>query len=121
MVMKRKLFLPLAAALLFYHARAQQLTSAEYFFDSDPGVGNGTSLSVSAGDSILFAGNISTSGLSDGFHFLYLRAKDDNGVWSISERRSFYISSLAPVATLGAAEYFFDSDPGVGNGTPLSV
>jgi len=118
--MKRYVILLAAAVFLFCNARGQ-LTSAEYFFDTDPGVRNGTPLSVTAGDSILFSGTISTIGLSNGFHFLSIRSKSTGGAWSISERRMLYIRPLTPAAVLSAAEYFFDNDPGVGSGTPLTV
>jgi hypothetical protein len=120
--MKRHLFLAIAAALLFCHAKAQQLTAAEYYFDTDPGVGNGTALTVTTGDSILYSGSIITTGLPNGFHFLYIRSKDANGTWSLTERRMFFIQTGAPASpALAAAEYFFDTDPGVGNGIPLVV
>src|SRR5882724_8766395 len=113
--MKRYLFL-LAAILLFGYSKAQQLSAAEYFFDTDPGVGNGTALTVITGDSILFSGNIATVGLPVGFHFLYVRSKDVNNIWSLSERRLFYIAPVTTSATLVGSEYFFDTDPGIGNG-----
>jgi hypothetical protein len=120
--MKRHLLFTAAALLFSCFARGQQLTAAEYFFDTDPGVGNGTSLTVTTGDSILFSGSIPATSLSTGFHFLYIRSKDSNGAWQISERRMFFIhSGNTTVATLTAAEYFFDTEPGVGNGTPLTV
>ena len=117
----KQYILLLVAVFLFSLARGQQLSSAEYYFDTDPGVGNGTALTVITGDSIMFSGNISTAGLSNGFHFLYIRAKNTNGKWGLKERRMFHIRTITPAATLSAAEYFFDTDPGVGNGTALIV
>jgi hypothetical protein len=120
--MKRHLLFTAAALLFFCFARGQQLTAAEYYFDTEPGVGNGTALSVTTGDSILFSGSIPATSLSTGFHFLYIRTKDSNGAWQISERRMFYIhSGNTTSAILTAAEYFFDTEPGVGNGTALTV
>jgi len=118
--MKQYLLL-LAAVLLFANADGQQLNSAEYFFDTDPGVGNGNALVVATGDSILFSTNISTLGLASGFHYLYIRARDNNGHWGLSERRLFYIRAITTAANLSAAEYFFDNDPGVGNANQLTV
>lgn len=101
------------------------LSTAEYFFDDDPGVGNGTPLPnfVSA-DSININNNISVGGLSTGFHILNIRVKDRRGIWSTYEARSFYVQPpVAVTSALGiaAAEYFFDNDPGVGNGISLAA
>src|SRR6185436_8994339 len=98
-----------------------QLTSAEYFFDKDPGVGKGTALTVTSGDSVSFSGNISSTGLSNGFHFLNIRTKNNKKAWSIAERRLFYIKPITATPSLTAAEYYFDTDPGTGNGTAITV
>jgi hypothetical protein len=103
-------------------ADAANITAAEYFFDADPGAGNGTATSVGASGAIVnFTAVIPTS-LSPGFHFLSIRVKDANGKWGIYEARGFYISSAtANTANITSAEYFFDADPGTGNGTTTSV
>jgi len=120
--MKNNLAMLLAAGLLLLgSARAQQLTHAEYFFDTDPGTGNGSPLSVTAADTLVFNGTVSAAGLADGFHFLHIRAKDSNGRWSLTERRVFFVQTIMPSGPLADAEYFFDMDPGPGNGTALSV
>jgi len=120
--MKRS-YLLLALLLAIIQSQAQIITGAEYFFDTDPGTGNGTALTVSPGDSILLNTTIPTSALSIGFHKLYIRVQNANGNWSLQEGRSFYIRSTAidTIPQLLAAEYFFDTDPGVGNGTAFTV
>jgi gliding motility-associated-like protein len=101
---------------------AANITAAEYFFDTDPGNGNGTPISVTAGATTNFTVSIPTSSLGTGFHFLAIRTKDASGKWSLFEGRGFYITaSTSDVPNLVAAEYFFDADPGNGNGTPISV
>src|SRR6185503_2578682 len=101
---------------------AADIVAAEYFFDTDPGPGNGTAASVgTTGGVVNFTAVIPTS-LSAGFHFLSIRVKGADGVWGLFEKRGFYNSTAtadAPIIT--AAEYFFDADPGVGNGTPLTI
>lgn len=94
------------------------IAKAEYFFDTDPGPGNGSPLTVvSAGpDSASYTGNISTTGLSSGYHFLYIRAKGTNGAWSQYEKQRIFVN-----AAIVAAEYFYDTDPGVGAATPLTL
>jgi hypothetical protein len=103
-------------------ADAANIVAAEYFFDADPGVGNGTSTSVGTTGSVVnFTAVIPTS-LSTGFHFFSIRVKGQDGVWGLFEKRGFYISTTtADMPIITAAEYFFDIDPGVSNGTPLTV
>lgn len=120
--MKRLLTL-LAMLVCIAAARAQNITAAEYFFDSDPGCGNGTAITVSSpGTTVNLNANISTASLSNGFHFIGMRVKDANGLWSLFEKRGFYISSsTSDVANITAAEYYLDTDPGAGNATALPV
>ena len=111
-------------ALIFaIQSRAQIITGCEYFFDTDPGVGNGTALAVIPGDSIILSTTVPTVSLSNGFHKMFVRVKNVNGVWSLYEGRSFYIQNTvsATFPQLSAAEYFYDTDPGVGNGTAFTV
>jgi hypothetical protein len=100
------------------------IVAAEYFYDTDPGVGNGTAVSfTTTNDSVEYAGGISTTGLSSGQHYLYVRTKDANGRWSLTERKTIQItnSGSSGNSSIASAEYFFDTDPGVGNGFPLTV
>ncbi len=67
--------------------------------------------------------NLSTNGLSGGFHQLFIRFEDANGLWSIAEQRTFYIDSTKTykAAKLRAGEYFFDKDPGTAKATALDA
>ncbi len=97
-----------------------QITNAEYFIDTDPGIGNGTALTVS-GSTIDQNFNIPTTGLSVGIHKLYIRVQA-GGNWSIYDKNVFYINpNQSNTALITAAEYFIDIDPGVGNGTALTM
>ena len=97
-------------------ASAQEIRRAEYFFDTDPGPGNGTPLSVAfPAYNVFLENNVTTSGLIAGNHILYIRTCTSDGIWSLSEGRAFTI-----VPSIIAAEYFVDTDPGVGNGTSIS-
>ena len=102
-------------------------SSAEYFFDTDPGVGNGTAVKFSPGDSIQDTTMAIAAGLLPGFHNLYVRVKDSNNLWSLYEGGKIHLYDSATVSALPvthplkAAEYFFDTDPGPGNGTALNA
>lgn len=102
---------------------AQQIVTGEYFIDTDPGVGRGVAVAGTASaDNRIFLFSIGTSSLQAGFHTIGFRAKDNLGVWSHFESRSFYVSSETPVTpAITSAEYFLDTDPGVGLATPISV
>jgi hypothetical protein len=102
---------------------AQDLHRAEYFFDVDPGAGNGVAITLpSTASPLSFTTTIPTGSLSRGFHFLGLRVKELGGPWSIFEARGFYISSLVPNTTnIVKAEYFFDNDPGEEGGTAITI
>ncbi len=93
------------------------INAAEYFFDNDPGVGNGIALSVSpVSDTVNANYNIATTGLAGGPHRLYVRSRSVSGRWSIAQERSFYVRPK-----IVAAEYFWDTDPGVGGGIALAL
>ena len=97
------------------------ITSAEYFIDTDPGIGNGTSLTMT-GNIIDQNYNIPTTGLSDGIHKLYVRVINDDGTWSIYDKNVFYINpNQTNTAAIASAEYFIDTDPGIGSGTALTM
>lgn len=110
-------------------AAITDIVAAEYFIDSDPGMGNGTSIAITPGQNIpniYFSAN--TTGLSNSTHYLVLRSKNSNGVWSLSNVVPFLVSADfsypdAPVTpgNITYAEYFFDTDPGFGNGTIIPI
>lgn len=97
------------------------LTTAEYFIDSDPGTGKATPLTIQQGDSVNTVFTINTSGLSTGFHRLFIRVKDQNNQWSIVEQKVFYIDAALSQGPIVAAEYYIDTDAGAGNNTPVSI
>lgn len=118
----KSLVLVIFLQLLLFEATAQNLTKAEYFFDTDPGQGNGTNLPVTPGTSLNFTSNISVAALPAGFHMLGLRVKQNGGIWSLFEWRGFYITTTSPNTTnIAKAEYYIDTDPGQGNGTPITI
>lgn len=103
--------------LLTTWLQAQTINDAEYFFDSDPGVGNGIPMPAPApAETVTFSASISTAGLAPGRHLLYVRTKASTGEWSLYEPREFFIQ-----APIGTGEYFIDTDPGVGNASPLNI
>ena len=116
-----KKFLLLVFTLCSFTAISQSITSAEYFFNTDPGVGNGNLLTTDSNTGVLAQTfNIPTVDLNDGFNHLYIRTKNNDNTWSLYDRTTFYVKGLTQY-NITAAEYFYEIDPGVGNGTPLTV
>jgi len=105
-------------------ALAQTITRVEYFFDTDPGFGNGTSIPITSAATITQGFTIPLGMVSQGFHALYIRAKDSNGAWSIPVIHPVYVqlsAQSASVTPLSRIEYFFDTDPGLGNGINIPI
>lgn len=96
----------------------------EYFFDTDPGFGHGSSVTISPGNQIIFDFTADMNGLNDGWHKLFIRGKDSNDCWSLSGLRHIYKqdpSSIESAPDLVKIEYFFDEDPGQGQGYVVDV
>lgn len=73
-----------------------ELVYAEYFIDDDPGISKGKAISFKAGQTIqnlLFDINLNNLGLTNGQHFLQLRVKDVNNVWSVVGTKTFVLSN----------------------------
>ena len=98
----------------------------QYFFDTEPGAGvqgNGGFITVASTDSSHFTTSISTTGLAEGFHTLYVRAKSVIGAWGLWRNYPFVINPPAPLAnnTVINAEYFFDTETGVTSAIQLPI
>jgi Secretion system C-terminal sorting domain len=102
----------------------------EYFFNTDPGAGNATPITVPAPQVDLnnFAFNIPTTGLPQGYYRLYLRSRDANGRWSHAAS-AFFSNVTAPVypgappapVNIVKLEYAIDANPPFGSGTDIPI
>ena len=110
-------------------ANAQpNITAAEYFFNTDPGPGNGTFIPITVGTTIDIVNfDITTTSLSVGWHTIHVRAMDANNVWGFYESRKIYIREpvpidpIPPVYDISAMEFFYNTDNDPGTGTAISV
>jgi hypothetical protein len=119
-----KNIITLITILTFVLSSYSQISTAEYFVDTDPGVGNATAIALTAGNTITENFTIPTAGLSGGMHVLHIRVKGTNSIWSLYHRAYFYIqetSSSSSPENIIAAEYFIDTDLGVANASVLAV
>lgn len=101
-----------------------QITAAEAFVDTDPGAGNGTALDLAAGPDVSILDQLDSAPLAGGFHTVGVRVRDNLGRWSQVEKRLTLLRPVEPPTEqpqVTAAEVFVDSDPGPGNGAPLTV
>lgn len=107
----------------------ENVTEAEYFFDTDPGAGRGTKVVLNGSKNIVNSEIIiDLAGLSQTSHVFYFRTKNAAGKWSLSAMKLFDHSGIIPYPTaplaagpLIAAEYFIDNDPGFGKGTQIGI
>ncbi|MBS1736471.1 MAG: T9SS type A sorting domain-containing protein [Bacteroidetes bacterium] len=105
------------------------INKSEYFFDTDPGFGKGTDISVTTGTNITVNNAaVNLVGLSDGVHFFNVRTKNSTGSWGLTNMLPFYILPVIPtigtspsLVNINKAEYFIDADPGFGKGTDIPV
>lgn len=113
----KKLIIVSIALLLPALMLAQNVVYAEYFVDSDPGFGSATPIGMS-GNGIDFSLEFSAdvSGLEQGFHFITVRVRDDQGRWSHPMNRFFFLVRILEEreSNLEWLEHFIDTDPGVG-------
>ena len=110
--------------------RDMAVIQAEYFWDTDPGEGSGSALLALDGalDETLetaFKNGIATPATL-GSHTFNVRVKDIDGTWSSVFTTIVYVQIDPTVVVNGLrdmeitqAEYYWDTDPGQGSGTPL--
>jgi hypothetical protein len=136
----RRLFLMWLAGACGYFVQAQEpypsgsavpnIVKAEYFFDTDPGIGNATAIVLGPAqelNNITRTITLNGPALTNGIHRLYIRTLDELGRWSMTFSALFdnFIVPAYPGAIaqsdIVAMEYFIDTDPGIGNGTAIPV
>jgi hypothetical protein len=102
-----------------------QIDRAEYFIDTDPGIDNGTPITINTpGFNVSESFSVDTSSLSNGIHTLYVRTKEANDVWSLYYKQTFLVHDFSNSSTpsqIIAAEYFIDTDPGTNAGTAFAI
>ena len=102
-----------------------EITAAEYFWDTDPGQGNGTPMLAFNGSfdqAIQTVVNENVNIPSEGVHVMYIRARDAENSWSTPFGVVIQVEGAVSTARdvkITAAEYYFDTDPGAGNATPM--
>ncbi len=117
----RKLFTLMLLTVLGLPVAAQ-VNKAEYYIDTDPGIGKAASVSVTAGTDVATKFKVPLTNIATGLHVLYVRARDAQGHWSLTASQSFYCNQISFTgANVNKAEYFIDADPGINKATAITL
>ena len=116
-ILKVSICLCLVTTAFAQFPRNQKIDAAEYFINTDPGEGNGDSISANYGywEVPLEVINLS---VTDGSK-IYVRAKSTNGKWSAPKciiKKEVFANHGA---TIQYGEYYINTDPGKENGTAI--
>jgi hypothetical protein len=110
------------AFVKFGSAVAPNISRIEYFFDQDPGYGKGITVGFTAStvvSNVNVAADLTT--LTGGVHVLFARSLDAQGNWSQIASQAFVKFGSAILGNITYVEYFFDNDPGFGNGVSVPI
>lgn len=103
--------------------RDVHVQQGEFFFDSDPGEGNGAVLTAFNGawDEALEQGLADVPTPEVGDHLLFVRMRGADGQWSNEYKTVLHVSAPLPARPVAvqSGEYYWDVDPGAGNGLPV--
>ena len=95
-------------------------TRVEYFFDTDPGHGQATESSATPDASGNVNFTASTNALAAGLHVFGVRVMN-GGHWTPTVTQLFVVPRSGSDATIHRVEYFWDTDPGYENATPITI
>ncbi|MCF8374313.1 MAG: carboxypeptidase regulatory-like domain-containing protein [Bacteroidales bacterium] len=107
-------------------AQSPNIVQMEYYFDTDPGFGQGTQVSFTASSVIDVSFNANLALVNEGYHKLFIRVKDADGKWSHVFKQDVFKAAQS-AATPGqlpdiiGLEYYFDIDPGFGAGISVPI
>lgn len=103
---------------------SQKIVKAEYFLDSDMGIGKNTPIPIPSADQkndVMLTINANLTTVAPGTHFLYLRVQDENKRWSIATQQLIRVITVPSVINIKKAEYFIDILPDNGVGTNIDI
>lgn len=107
---------PVALAATATDPSGSDIDLAEWFDGADPGVGNGTAMTVTGpGPSWTLADTIDTTGWALGPHTISVRARDAAGTWSATESTTLTVDPGTPPP----ASTMYFSTVGSGNTNPV--
>jgi len=119
--MKKQLYILVAFFMVLFCQAQVSMSQAEYFWDTDPGQGNATAILATDGNFNSAFEQLTKTGItapSLGLHKFCIRVKDNTGAWGpvFTNVISVVQGVTSTVVSISQAEYFWDTDPGQGNG-----
>ena len=103
------------------------LSALEVFVgDADPNFGAGTVFPITGTDVDINSATINFTAQPSGVQYVYTRSRDALGRWSLTNYKQFRVGNVgypatpAAPATVGNLEYYIDTDPDFGSGTPIT-
>lgn len=122
--MKKYIYSFIALLAISLCSAQTSISQAEYFWDTDPGVGNGTAVLATDGNFNSAFEQLTKTGIPSpgtGLHKFCIRIKDNTGVWGPVFTNIVQVNTATTTAIMSIlqAEYFWDADPGEGNGTTV--
>jgi hypothetical protein len=114
----------IGSILISIHSFGQNINKIEFFVDTDPGIGLAINVPISP---VLqkqvnnFTFNVPVGSLTPGVHKLYIRARADDGKWSMVFEKTISGATIPPTPTIVKAEYFINADPGFGLGVNIPI
>ncbi len=99
------------------------IVKAEYFINTDPGIGLGINIPITTGQTTLSNVNftIPSGSLTGGTDYLYVRTKDESGKWGEVLMKQLDNVVNPPTPAIVKAEYFINTDPGFGLGVNIPI
>lgn len=121
--MKKYIYSLVACLSIALCSAQSSVTQAEYFWDTDPGVGLATAVQAADGNFNSAFEQLTRTGIalpSAGLHKFGIRVKDNTGQWGPVFMNIVEVQQGgSAIMALAQAEYFWDTDPGLGLGTPV--
>lgn len=100
---------------------AADIVRTVYFWNTDSGWSSGTDVGIDGNPDVTGTVTASLTGTTPGLNNLFVRSKDANGHWSVTNTVPVYVDPPDSDAPIVRTEYFWNSDPGWGLGTDAAL
>jgi hypothetical protein len=91
----------------------------EYYIDNEIISGQGHQVNITPANEVFQVLNLDTLTVVHGLHNIYIRVRNEKGLWSQMYQQIFYFQPV--IHDIVAVEYFLNEDPGFGNGIQFPI